>query len=270
MTTLPLDAIKLGERHRTDMGDVDRLALSIQQLGLLHPVVVTASHLLIAGGRRLAAVRRLGWTEVPVTVVRTIDDARSLLEAERDENTCREDMKPSEKVALGRALEALEKPRAAERQSRPGQARSENFTGQTMPPVREIVGDMVGMSGVTYQRAKAVVEAATNEALPEEARAVAEEALRQMDETGKVSRAYEAVREVVPPTKTPPKPLSERHLAAFTRAMTVVVQACLALRDIEVPDSLPAEVREHAAGDLREAVAAANNFRRRLTTEPGQ
>jgi hypothetical protein len=30
---------------------------------------------------------------------------RTLLEAERDENTCREDMKPSEKVALGLALE---------------------------------------------------------------------------------------------------------------------------------------------------------------------
>lgn len=42
---------------------------------------------------------------------------RALLEAERDENTCRLDMKPSEKVALGLALEELEKPKARERKT---------------------------------------------------------------------------------------------------------------------------------------------------------
>jgi hypothetical protein len=47
---------------------------------------------------------------VPVVVASQTDDARTLLEAERDENTCREDMKPSERVALGLALEKLVRP----------------------------------------------------------------------------------------------------------------------------------------------------------------
>ncbi|WP_327241514.1 ParB N-terminal domain-containing protein [Streptomyces sp. NBC_01320] len=50
-------------------GDLDDLKASITAVGLLHLVVVTQTHDLIAGERRLAAVRELGWSDVPVTVV---------------------------------------------------------------------------------------------------------------------------------------------------------------------------------------------------------
>lgn len=43
MTSLPLDAITVGERDRADLGDIAELADSIRAVGLLHPVVITAS-----------------------------------------------------------------------------------------------------------------------------------------------------------------------------------------------------------------------------------
>jgi ParB family chromosome partitioning protein len=48
---------------------VDALARSIGEVGLLHPVVVTPNGHLIAGARRIEACRRLGWQNIPVTLV---------------------------------------------------------------------------------------------------------------------------------------------------------------------------------------------------------
>jgi hypothetical protein len=44
--------------------------------------------------------------------------------AERDENTCRKDLLPTEAVALGAAIEAIETKAAKERQGRPEKPRS--------------------------------------------------------------------------------------------------------------------------------------------------
>jgi hypothetical protein len=68
---LPIDQIRVGERHRLDLGDIAGLAESIEDLGLLHPITVDQDRLLLAGARRLAAYKRLGRTEIPVIIVRT-------------------------------------------------------------------------------------------------------------------------------------------------------------------------------------------------------
>jgi ParB family chromosome partitioning protein len=60
----PISSIAVGTRHRRDMGDVDGLARSIADVGLLHPIVVTPDGKLIAGERRLAACRQLGWADI--------------------------------------------------------------------------------------------------------------------------------------------------------------------------------------------------------------
>jgi ParB-like chromosome segregation protein Spo0J len=108
--------INIGERHRTDLGDIDGLAASIIDVGLLQPIVLTPELRLVAGRRRLAAMQALGEAEVPAYIVHGLDDAAALLRAERDENTCRKAMTASELHAIGKALEALERPKAAERQ----------------------------------------------------------------------------------------------------------------------------------------------------------
>jgi ParB family chromosome partitioning protein len=58
---IDLDAIRIGPRYRKDMGDIDGLARSIAEVGLLQPVVVTPAGILVAGRRRFEAHRRLKW-----------------------------------------------------------------------------------------------------------------------------------------------------------------------------------------------------------------
>ena len=51
----PANKIKIGERHRKELGDIGALAADINQRGLLHPIVIDLKNNLIAGERRLAA-----------------------------------------------------------------------------------------------------------------------------------------------------------------------------------------------------------------------
>jgi ParB family chromosome partitioning protein len=71
---VPVESIKVGERIRRDMGDVDGLARNIDQVGLLHPITITGEGCLVAGGRRLAAVRHLGWSEIPAYILEAAHD----------------------------------------------------------------------------------------------------------------------------------------------------------------------------------------------------
>ncbi|HEV2130512.1 MAG TPA: ParB/RepB/Spo0J family partition protein [Longimicrobiaceae bacterium] len=84
---------------------------SIRENGLLQPLVVRPAMVdapegaeweLVAGERRWRAVRRLGWTEVPV-VVKQIDD-RAMLVLAIVENVQRADLSPLEEAAGYRRL----------------------------------------------------------------------------------------------------------------------------------------------------------------------
>jgi ParB/RepB/Spo0J family partition protein len=97
--TVPITAIRVGKRHRKDLGDIRSLARSIQEIGLLHPVVIRPDGVLIAGERRLRAAKLLGWKKVPVTVL----DLDKVIRGEVAENIFRQDFRPSEMVAIARA-----------------------------------------------------------------------------------------------------------------------------------------------------------------------
>ena len=99
---LPIENIRIGRRHRKDMGNIQALADSIAEVGLLHPIVVTEDHKLIAGQRRLAACKMLGWGGVPVNVAPLTEIVRG----EFAENAIRKDFLPSEIDAIRRALGA--------------------------------------------------------------------------------------------------------------------------------------------------------------------
>lgn len=66
-----INSIKIGKRFRKDLGDIDALARSINEIGLLHPIVITPDGELLAGQRRLEACKKLGWGEVPVRIIET-------------------------------------------------------------------------------------------------------------------------------------------------------------------------------------------------------
>jgi hypothetical protein len=97
---LRLDLIEIGNRYRRDLGDIHLLAKSIGEIGLLHPVVVTADHRLIAGQRRIMAVRSLGWTEIPVRVI----DLGAVVVGEHDENEMRKSFTVLERQAIADAV----------------------------------------------------------------------------------------------------------------------------------------------------------------------
>jgi hypothetical protein len=189
--TRPIQSIKVGDRVRQDLGDLNALAESITNNGgLLQPILIKSDGMLIAGERRLAACKSIGREHVEVNVRNDFTSATAVLIAERDENTCRKDFTPSEAVALGRRLEELERPAAAERQKvlgrthgNPSGESPEGFQGDT----RDKVGAVVGMGGKKYEHAKRVVEAA------EEGDQVAAEAIKEMDRTGNVNGAYRKV-----------------------------------------------------------------------------
>jgi hypothetical protein len=201
---VPAWSIEIGERHRKDLGDIDALAKSIDEVGLLQPLVVVdtgrkdgggvAIYWLVAGHRRLQALMKLRREKkrendnVPVRVARELTDAVELLRAERDENTCRKDFTPTEAVAIGRDLEGLEKAKAKERKSRPGRARADKLSAQDKGRVRDKVAGAVGMSGTNYAKAKRVVEAA--EADPGRFGDLAE----GMDKSGSVHQAHEEMK----------------------------------------------------------------------------
>jgi len=197
-----IDKIQILDRHRADMGDLTDLAASISAIGLLHPVVVNTDMVLVGGRRRLAAVRSLGWTECPVRIVENLTDAAALLKAERDENTCRKDMTMSELVAVGQRIEELERPKATERQTAnlPNGPRVP-IGEETYHRTSDVVGPALGMSRRTYDRAKSVVGATQDE--DPEVRAIAEEAVKEMDATGKVRPAEDKVRAARKTTEKP-------------------------------------------------------------------
>ena len=197
--------IQIGKRHRKDMGDLQSLADSIAAVGLLQPIVVTEELRLVAGMRRIEATKLLGKDGIKAVVVKNLTDAGKLLRAEHDENTCRKDLSPTEAVAMGKALEPLAKKEAKSRQAHhartaPGRSKntSEKFTGVSGES-RDQVAAAVGMSGPTYEKAKAVVEAA--EADPSLAPIVEE-----LDRTGKVDPAY---KKITAPKVPEPPPAEE-------------------------------------------------------------
>jgi len=94
-----------GRNPREQLEDMDELVASLDAHGLLQPIVLRRKgghYQLIAGHRRLEAMRRLGWTNAPAVVRRAgSEDAFILLLVE---NLQRSDLRPAEESA---ALEAL-------------------------------------------------------------------------------------------------------------------------------------------------------------------
>ena len=168
--TRRISAITIGVRHRRDLGDIEGLAASIAEVGLLHPVVITPGNVLIAGERRLAACAFLPWREVPVTVV----DLDKVMKGEFAENSERKDLTLSEAVAIKRAIEPIECAEAKERQAAAGPASGrgkKNGTGsRKLPtPVRGPAADKAAKAtgkARTLDKAEAIVAAA--EAAPDE------------------------------------------------------------------------------------------------------
>jgi N6-adenosine-specific RNA methylase IME4 len=194
----PIERIRIGTRHRRDMGDIDGLAADIEEIGLLHPVPVTPEGVLIAGRRRLLACEKLGWPEVPVTVVPLKEIARG----EWAENAVRKDFTLSEAVAIWRSLEPELRAAARERQGTRTDLLPAKLAESERGDSRDKAARFTGFGRTSMEKAKAIVAAAEQEP------AKFGSLRKDMDRTGHVNVPYrrllvmrqaEAIRKEPPP-----------------------------------------------------------------------
>lgn len=116
---IQVDKITTFDRVRqADRKQVEALAESIREVGLLNPIAVAPDgegYALIAGMHRLEAARLLGWAEIPATVL-ALDQYRRVI-AECDENLCAPSLTPAERAEFTRrrkaAYEAIHGPAKA-------------------------------------------------------------------------------------------------------------------------------------------------------------
>lgn len=86
--------IIIGVRFREDLGDIETLAESIRDKGVIQPITVNQNLELIAGGRRTAAAKMAGLTKIPALVrdqSHMENGEIDLREIELIENTVRKD-----------------------------------------------------------------------------------------------------------------------------------------------------------------------------------
>ena len=151
-----VNLVKVENRYRKDFGDIEGLAASIKELGLLQPIGIDANYRLVFGERRLRACQSLGMEKIPARTVH-LD---SILKGELAENEFRKDFTPSERVAIGEAIERELEGRVG----RPAAETKENFPELPQGQTRDLAAKAAGFgNGKTYEQAKKV----TNEAAPE-------------------------------------------------------------------------------------------------------
>jgi len=111
--TVHLDEITVVNRARQDFSNESKeteLQESITEIGLLHPLVLMESdvgYILLAGERRLRAVRALGWDTVPVSIYPPLD-ACDIKTVEMHENFHRLDLTYAERVGIIRDIHNLQ------------------------------------------------------------------------------------------------------------------------------------------------------------------
>lgn len=240
-TIIHIESPPILPQIRAEIGDVAKLAKSIERDGLRRPITVWKDGTLISGQRRLRAHSQSGYRKIPAVFVGTIEDAaKRLLEDNADED-CAIPLKSAEICRLWQLLRQLDAPAAARRlfearrrgvelrkqtqngERRPGRSRH-NTTGDDY--VFGLLGEAFGMSEATASRLWAIWKISQNANAPAERREQAEQSLAAID-TGDSSiwASYNALRtgrsvpskpRVIKPTEALP---AARQSAAWSRIL---------------------------------------------------
>ncbi|WP_150461338.1 ParB N-terminal domain-containing protein [Nesterenkonia ebinurensis] len=202
-----VESIHVGRRHRTELGDLDELAASIERDGLLQPITITPDGVLVCGARRLAAIKQLGWRKVNVWVRSGISDRLGHLLAEQDDNVLHKPLTQTEAAALYRELKTLMAEDAARREQatrfssdyQPGADGGGNFPPPSAGPrgkTREQAAAMIpgGASYKTLDKIGYLQHIADDPAQPAELREQVSAELERIDAGAPVHPIYEAIR----------------------------------------------------------------------------
>ncbi len=159
---IPISEISVNAGRRDAVPkDIQELADSISEIGLLHPITVDSGHTLIAGLHRLEAAKLLGWTEIEC-MVSDLDGLQAEL-AEIDENFVRADLSLVDcGNLLLRRKEIYETLHPEAKDG--GDRRSENFRTKNFrsDSVKSFAQDTAKKLGVTPRTVEMQVQAAKN------------------------------------------------------------------------------------------------------------
>ncbi len=101
--------IKVKNRVRKDLGDLQDLMDSLRRYGLLNPITLNSKYQLIAGERRLEAAKAIGWTSINANIIDNLTPL-SQLEMELEENNQRKEFTDEELLEGYKRLAALRNP----------------------------------------------------------------------------------------------------------------------------------------------------------------
>lgn len=163
---IPVGAVQIGPRLReVDADWAEALAAMIAQTGLQHPIEVILAgatrYTLIAGAHRLAAVKLLGWPEIPARIVEP-ETENVALEArlhEIVENIGRRELSALDRAAHVAELSVVygqlypEPPRGGDRRSKTAKINLANLANLKNWPFRKEIAAKTGLSERTIRRA---------------------------------------------------------------------------------------------------------------------
>lgn len=224
-----IDSIQIGKsRYREELGDLTELVASILRIGLLQPVVITPSGVLVCGLRRLRACELAGMRAIKVTVNAHISTRLEELLAELHENTLRKDYTTREQAALYAELKEIEQEEAAKRKaltqfggplelaSGPGAAPGPGRGEARELAARAITGHD---SSQTHERVLAMEALAADESQPPWLREQARIAVESLDQGGKAKPLYrhlhalDLAEQLQKLSADPSAPEESRHVA---------------------------------------------------------
>lgn len=165
----PVDSITIirDDRQRRELTNIPELAESISRSGLIHPIVITRDLVLVAGERRLTAVKSLGWTSIMTQFADDLSELELQI-IELEENVRRVDLPWDEQCA------AIEKFHSLRTQQEPEHTVTETAKelGLSIPETTERIAVATAMKNSELVRDAPKYSTARNIVRREQARRV--------------------------------------------------------------------------------------------------
>jgi ParB family chromosome partitioning protein len=156
-----INSIQINDRIRKNVNrdSVIELAADILKNGLTHPIVVTESGILVAGGRRLEAYKMLNKEEIEATVIADKTEEQ-LFDIEARENLERRSFVLTELYEVAKRKEVFVK--AENKEAKKRKAKTEVCSHKSVGTKKDketdhIVANYIGLKGTTYRNLKKVM-----------------------------------------------------------------------------------------------------------------
>lgn len=148
LANAPIKTITVPDNRLRELRDYSGLAASMEEIGLLQPITVTESGVLVSGRHRLEAARSLGWETIPVFTVEDNDLQNRLVEI--DENLKRLDL-----TVWEQSKHAEERERVLDvlgQRARVGDNQHGGTDTVSVPKTTDQIAKASGMSDKSWQR----------------------------------------------------------------------------------------------------------------------